>query len=237
MLGNTIIAGAYIKTELIDVDSLFANEINANNGTIKNLNIDTANITNANVSGTLTGVIGTFTSLSTTSGSMIIGETTLNLNGAHIRQQGRDEDGNELTFWGQRIIARTSFSFASLCMIEFNISSTTDVYAHISNPLLQSDTTYEKYPQNSDVVVNLIVLKGSGKYTVNVMSAQRGQVFLIENESGYEKYVSMTRSADHWVFTLKPYAVSMFYPPGNTGSYGLREINDLHVLRAYKHDE
>ena len=223
----TIIEGGKIKTSMIDVDSLFAQEINANNGTIKNLNV-----VNATVSGQLEGVTGTFSALATTSGSIVVNDTKLEVGGANILQQGQTDDGDPLSFYGQNIVARGNLGFERLASIEFNLSYVTDVYAHIAPVLSYDDTATEKYPAYPDVRANLIILKGTGKYTLNVCTSNPGCVIFVLNDSSQEKYVSMTRNANHWVFRIPSYNFGIFCTSGARNYYGTRLVDDLQSLVA-----
>ena len=100
MLGNTLISGAYIKTELIDVDNLY----------VKHLNGATGDFT-----GTLSGVRGTFSFLSSPGG-----ETTMTFDKVYsgMLVTGDIHHHELVNFYGSAVFATKSLGFNALAYIK-----------------------------------------------------------------------------------------------------------------------
>ena len=111
MLGSTLISGAYLKTELIDVDSLY----------VKHLKGATGDFT-----GTLSGVQGTFQSLSSPGG-----ETTMTFanvyNGMLI--SGDIHHHEHVSFYGKAIFADMSLGYRALAYVKVT-GNKAEYYSH-----------------------------------------------------------------------------------------------------------
>ena len=88
-------------------------------------------------------------------------------------------------------------------------------------------------PSGTDQYVNCIRLTRNVIYTVNVCAPSEGnQIIVIANVSGSDKYISMTRGADHWTYTLKAYNGVLMYAEGTAYSYGGHAVSDLFSLSS-----
>lgn len=231
--------GEKLKAELIDVDKIFSKDITVrNNATITNLRAKNAVIEGTLNGAILNGVKGTFTQLETSTKSFSVTERDMKVLGVNINQQGT-QDGKDLYFFGQDIMARSMLGFGSLAAVDVPVSnggeSNVDHFVYmrwydaVGYP---GPTSRVHYPGQNVTHANRVNLYGNGRYTVNICGAKDGQVVVVMNRSAQEKYVVMTRNRDHWTHTLKAYTFGIYIAPGNTNRYGIHYVNDLFALAA-----
>ncbi len=231
--------GEKLKAELIDVNKIFSKDITVrNNATISNLRAKNAVIEGTLNGAILNGVKGTFTQLETSTKSFSVTERDMKVLGVNINQQGT-QDGKDLYFFGQDIMARSMLGFGSLAAVDVPVSnggeSNVDHFVYmrwydaVGYP---GPTSRVHYPGQNVTHANRVNLYGNGRYTVNICGAKDGQVVVVMNRSAQEKYVVMTRNRDHWTHTLKAYTFGIYIAPGNTNRYGIHYVNDLFALAA-----
>lgn len=228
-----------LNTELIDVYKIFSKDITVkNNATITNLRAKNAVIEGTLNGAILNGVKGTFTQLETSTKSFSVTERDMKVLGVNINQQGT-QDGKDLYFFGQDIMARSMLGFGSLAAVDVPVSnggeSNVDHFVYmrwydaVGYP---GPTSRVHYPGQNVTHANRVNLYGNGRYTVNICGAKDGQVVVVMNRSAQEKYVVMTRNRDHWTHTLEAYTFGIYIAPGNTNRYGIHYVNDLFALAA-----
>ena len=220
-LGKTVVDGGYIKTSLINVNSLLSQNITvSNNAVITNLRAK-----NAVIEGMLKGVIGTFKSLSTEDGGISVSPTEFNVRDCDVSILG-SVNGRNVRLSSYDIWCDDFLGFMALNYRIFNIPRAGDAYIHVSGSKGVIENMWEICGEDREPI-NLVYLRGNGTYRLNVCEAPIGHVIIVCNDSSNNKDIALARTPDHPYITLQSYRSVVLVANGQNNYYNSRYVSTL----------